>query len=337
MVVSVELQLSVAAAAGVFLLAMLAEKLHERRLRAVAHLATGPTGQPRRWVRAVPAARSLALAAMAWALAVLYYAAGGVYLPREKGENRRDDGRHVVFVADLSPSMQLCDAGPGGDLTRSERMGEVVDAVLRRLDGDVVYSVFGFYTTAMPIILDAEDSELVRNVFLGLPVWYVMEPGKTDLGGGLRTALEALRSYPEKSTTLFICTDGDTVPIGSIPKPPPSVRQVFVLGAGDPRQGTFIDGHMSRQDAAVLGSLAGRLGGEYLDVNEKHVPTLTLGPLAMGVGAGKTRYGLVEAAIFAFAAGAAVLAAIPVLLEYFGSDWRAVRVDRPAEGWRATS
>ena len=55
---------------------------------------------------------------------------------------------------------------------------------------------------------------------------------------------------------------------------------------------------------------------------------------ATGAGATKTRFDLTDLAIFLFAAAAAAHALIPVLLEYFGSDWKAVRVNRPelAEG-----
>ena len=243
-------------------------------------------------------------------------------------EDRREHRQHVAFVADLSPSMQLRDAGPGRGLTRTQRMHEVVDAILQRVDGDVIYSVIGFYTDARPVIVDAEDAELVRNVFNGLPIWFAMKPGKTDLGTAVRKALQHLADYPKESTTVFICTDGDTVELGTLPKPPPAARQVYVLGVGDQRQGSFIDGHMSRQDPVVLRTLAGRLGGEYLNVNEKHVPTLTLGALALGSAATKGRFDLTDLAIFLFAAAAAVHALIPVLLEYLGSDWKAVRVDR---------
>jgi Ca-activated chloride channel family protein len=282
----------------------------------------------------VPAVKAVALAAMAWALATLLYAAGGVYSRRGTPEDRRQDRQHLVFVADLSPSMQLPDAGPGRDLRRSQRMRDVVDAILQRVDGDVVYTVIGFYTDAMPVIVDAEDAELVRNAFDGLPIWYGMKAGKTDLGTGVRKSLEHLRDYPPGDTTMFVCTDGDTIELGAIAKSPQAVRDVYVLGVGDPRQGTFIDGHLSRQDPAVLRTLAGRLGGRYLDVNEKHVPTLTLGALASGIETGKHRFELVDLAIVVLAAAAAVHALIPVLLEYFGSDWRAVRVSRtePAGG-----
>jgi hypothetical protein len=85
---------------------------------------------------------------------------------------------------------------------------------------------------------------------------------------------------------------------------------------------------MSRQETAVLRTVAGRLRAPYIDVNEKHVPTLTLGMLAANVGAGKRGLRLVDVAIFVLAAAAAVHALIPLLLEHFGSGWKAVRVGR---------
>jgi Ca-activated chloride channel family protein len=270
---------------------------------------------------------------MAWALVTLCFASGGGYRGQENPEENRENRHRLVFVADLSPSMLLKDAGPRRDTARLQRMHDVIDAILQRISGDVMYSVIAFYTDAMPVIIDAEDAELVRNIFKGLPIWYAMPAGKTDLGTGVRKSLDFLRRNPQQSSTVFVCTDGDTVELGSIPKPPPSARDVYVLGVGDPHQGTFIDGHMSRQDAAVLRTLAGRLRGQYLDVNEKHVPTLMLGALAANLGAAKHKFELVDVAIFVLALAAALHALIPLLLEYFGSDWKAVRVKRqePAE------
>jgi Ca-activated chloride channel family protein len=334
MPLSLQSQLPLAVAGGVILLVLLAERLHERRCRAVAHLSTGPAGRPRSWVRGVRWTRALTLGTMAWALLTLWYGGGGGYGAGKNAENRREHRQHLAFVADLSPSMQLRDAGPGRDLTRSQRMYEVVQAILQRVDGDVIYSVIGFYTDARPVIVDTEDAELVRNVFNGLPIWFAMTPGKTDLGTAVRKALEYLANYPQGSTTVFICTDGDTVELGTLPKPPAAARQVYVLGVGDQRQGSFIDGHMSRQDPVVLRTLAGRLRGQYLDVNEKHVPTLALGALASGSAERKSRFDLTDLAIFLFAAAAAAHALLPLLLECFGSDWKAVRANRrePAEG-----
>lgn len=325
-----EFQIPMAAAFGVFLLVLAAEKLHERRGRAVARLAAGPSGAPRHWVRGVPVVKAVALGAMTWSLATLFYATGGVFQADATDEDPRESRRHVAFVADLSPSMLLEDAGPKGDITRLQRAHDVVDAILRRLDGDVIYSVIVFYTDSLPVVVDATDAALVRNVFDSLPLWFVMKPGKTNLGTGVRRTLEHLVDYPESGTTVFLLTDGDAIDLGLIPKPPLSVGDVYVLGVGDPNQGTFIDDHMSRQDASRLGTLAGRLGGKYIDANEKHLTTLALGGLARGSGAKKTSYDLVDIAIFVFAAAAIVHMLIPPALEYFGSDWKTVRVSRPA-------
>ena len=332
----VELQLPLAAAGAVLLLVLLAEGLHQRRCRVVGRLATGPTGRPRHWVRLVPTVRALTLAAAAWALVTLCFVTGGGYRGQENPDDRRENRHHLVFVADLSPSMLLKDAGPRRDQVRIQRMHDVVDAILQRVGGDVTYSIIAFYTDAMPVLIDAEDGELVRNIFNGLPIWYAMTAGKTDLGTGIRKSFAFLARYPKGSASVFVCTDGDTIDLGSIPKPPPAARNVYVLGVGDPHQGTFIDGHMSRQETAVLRTVAGRLRAPYLDVNEKHVPTLTLGTLAANVGVGKRGLRLVDVAIFVLAAAAAVHALIPVLLACFGSDWKAARRPAPAGGGPAT-
>jgi Ca-activated chloride channel homolog len=324
----VEQQLPLVAAVATLLLVLLAEQLHQRRCRVVARLASGPSGRPRRWVRGIPTVRALTLAAMAWALVTLLLTAGGGYGGQQDADQQRERRPRIVFVADLSPSMLLKDAGPKRSLGRLQRMHDVVDAILQRVTGNVIYTVIAFYTDAMPAILDTEDAELVRNVFDGLPIWFAMPPGKTDLGTGVRKSFEFLKQYPKGSSTVFICTDGDTVDMGSLPKPPPAAQEIYVLGVGDPHQGTFIDGHISRQDASVLATLAGRLRGQYIDVNERHVPTMTLGTLTTDLAAAKGKLTIVDLAILVLAVAAGVYALIPLLLEYFGSDWKAVRVPR---------
>ena len=324
------LQIPLAAAVAVTVLVWAAEKLHQRRCRVVAHLASGPRGRLRRWVSLVPLVRALALGCLAWGLTTLLFCSGGSFAQHDESVPGQSGGRQVVFVADLSPSMMLTDAGPQGDQTRAQRLRDVVDMILSRLDGDLRFSVLAFYTEARPVVADARDPELVRNVFNGLPVWYVMKAGKTDLGAGVREALKFLADYPDDTATVFIGTDGDSLDLGPLPKRPGALREVYVLGVGDPQRGTFIDGHMSRQEVSALQKLAGRLRGQYLDVNEKHVSTLALGDLAMGVGTPRSGLNLTDLAIFILTLGALVQALLPVLLEYLGTDWKAIRARRPA-------
>jgi Ca-activated chloride channel family protein len=311
------------AALMVLLLAALAEGLHARRVRVAARLAFGPEGAARGWTVVAPFLRCLALAAFAWGLAVMWQ----LHQPAETAEPTR-----LIFVADLSPSMYLKDAGPEGKVTRQQRMREEVEAVLMRVGGDLRYGVVGFYTEARSVVMDARDPELVRNVFDGLPVQYVMKPGSTDLGAAINEAVKVVAGLPEQTVRLVIFTDGDTVPLQPILPRPKSVRDVLVLGVGDPRKGTFIAGHQSRQDAEVLANVARALRGAYYDVNEKHLPTDALGDLVRRTPPPKTGLDLAGMAVLAMLLGAAVLALLPVALQYFGSGWKVVRRGPAGEG-----
>jgi len=317
------------AAATVLLLATLAEWWHARKVARLARLAFGPAAAARAWTKVVPFLRVLALAAFAWGLAVMYQlhlAAGKDGRPPPKESPR------LIFVADLSPSMLLKDAGPDGKQTRRERMREEVESILMRVGGDLRYGVIGFYTDAKPVVMDARDPELVRNVFNGLPITYVMKAGSTDLGTAVASAVKLVAPLPERSVRLVVFTDGDTTPMQPIPPRPASVAQVLVLGVGNPRKGTFIDGHQSRQDPDVLRSLAGALRGEYHDINEKHLPTPKLGDLVVVTPPPHRGLTLEEWALLAMAVGAAVAALLPVALEWAGTDWRVVAARTGGEG-----
>ena len=307
------------AALLVLLLSALAEALHARRARAVARLAFGPEGAPRRWTVAVPFLRCAALAAFAWGLAVMWqlHQAAKDGRPPETKEPAR-----LVFVADLSPSMYLKDAGPDGKRTRQERMREEVEAVLMRVGGDLRYGVVGFYTEAHAVIMDAHDPELVRNVFDGLPLQYVMKAGSTNLGTAVNAAVKLVEPLPAQTVRLVIFTDGDTVPLQPILPRPRSVKDVLVLGLGNPRKGTFIAGHQSRQDAEVLAAVARALRGAYHDVNEKHLPTDALGDLVVRTAPPRAGLDLAQLAVLAMALGALTLALVPVAQQYFGAAWQ---------------
>ena len=156
----------------VLFLVSLAEWLHGRRIRAVGRLAFGPAGAPRRWVRAVPFLRTLSITCFAWGLATLLMLK--IAPPDGEKDLANKNATRVVFVADLSPSMYLVDAGPDGKLTRQNRMRDVVEGILQRVSGNLRFGVIAFYTDAMPVVMEARDPELVRNVLNGLPVTYAM-------------------------------------------------------------------------------------------------------------------------------------------------------------------
>ena len=96
-----------------------------------------------------------------------------------------------------------------------------------------------------------------------------------------------------------------------------------MVGVGDPRAGSFIEGRQSRQDAGSLRQIAARLNGTYHDANEKHLPTDLLGRLTVipriGVLQSLTRR---EYALMAVGSGATILGLLPVLLARFGTRWR---------------
>lgn len=307
-------------ALSTLLLASIAEWLHVRRLHVARRLAFGPAGAPRPWTRAVPFLRPVCLAAFAWGLATLMVLK---LLPQgDAGKQADKEATRLVFVADLSPSMYLQDAGPDGKQTRQERMREVVDAILQRVSGNLRFGVIGFYTDSLPVVMEARDPELVRNVFNGLPLSYAMPLGQTDLGQAVNAAVKLVGEYPEGSTRLIIFTDGDSVNLAPILPRPKSVKEVFVLGLGNPHKGTFIDGHQSRQEGDTLRVVASALRGTYVDVNEKHLPTSALGDLVVVAPLPQRGLSLQELAVLAMVLGAAIYALIPVALEWLGSEWK---------------
>ncbi|WP_395737550.1 VWA domain-containing protein [Prosthecobacter sp.] len=306
-------------AIAVLVLVAAAEWLHTRRIRVASRLAFGPSGA-RPWTRFVPLLRSLSLAAFTWGLATLIQLHTADNDPAKSSKN--DTATRLVFIADLSPSMYLQDAGPDGALTRHDRMRDVADGILQRISGNLRFGVIGFYTESIPVVMEARDPELVRNVFNGLPLSYAMPVGKTDLGKAVNEALEHVAAFPKGSTRLVIFTDGDSVSLVPIQPRPESVKEVLVLGLGNPTKGTYIDSHQSRQEGDTLQRLATALGGIYEDVNTKHLATTALGDLVVPLAPLQKGLSLSQLAIFAMVLGAAINALIPLALEYLGSTWR---------------
>jgi len=303
------------------LLVSLAEWLHARRIRVTARLAFGQQGA-KTWTNVLPWLRVASLMAFAWGVTTLWMLK--LDAPDDTSAKERHDAEatRLVFVADLSPSMYLPDAGPDGTMTRHDRMKDVVEGILQRVSGNLRFGVVGFYTDSLPVVMEARDPELVRNVFNGLPLTYAMPVGQTDLGTAINRTLETVANFPKSSTRMIILTDGDSISLAAINPRPDTVREVLVLGVGNPRKGSFIDGHQSRQEAATLQRVATFLLGTYHDVNEKHLDTAALGDLVVPLALPNTGLTLAQWAVLAIVLGAVINALIPVALEYFGTDWK---------------
>jgi Ca-activated chloride channel homolog len=305
----------------VFVAAGGAEKLHQRRCRVAGRLAFGPEGAARQWTLLAPVIRVVCLTALTWSLLFLLQLQPNVSLERKLPLAAY---RHLILVLDVSPSMKIADAGMDHKQTRAQRASGVLSSLFDRIRVDqAMVSVIAVYTGAKPVITDTTDMAVVKNVLDDLPLDYAFNFGKTKLIDGINLAAAQAAKYPEGSTTLIIASDGDTVPDNGMSAMPPAVSKVLLLGLGS-HQGEFLDGHQSRQDGAALRSIARRLGGEYHDVNIRHLPDQAIKSLSEAVPLVlKQQLGLRELAIALAVVASGLLALLPVLLTLFGSTWHA--------------
>jgi Ca-activated chloride channel family protein len=312
---------AILAACAVVILATAAEVLHAKRCRKVAVLAFGPNSRPAPWVYLTPLLRVAALGSLTWGLVTLL-----VLVPkaRQAGVLAEHEYRNLLLVLDVSPSMRLQDAGPTGKQSRRKRAADLLKSFFERIPIDHYRTtVLAVYTGAKPVVVATTDLEIVRNILNDLPMEYAFKSGPTNLFAGLEEAAKMARPWRPKSTILLVVSDGDTVPATGLPKLPDSIASVVLVGVGDVSAGRSIDGHQSRQDASSLRQLAVRLGGTYHNGNEKQIPT----DLLMRITAvpGQSVFDKLtrrEYALIAIAAGAAVLALLPLLLHYLGTSFR---------------
>ncbi len=306
----------------VMLLAALAEWLHARRCRRVARLAFGPGGKAREWTRLVPALRVAAVAALTWGFITLLLVG-----PRAARSDLIPEGgyRHLVLALDVSPSMQLKDAGPDGKQSRAERASDVLMSLLSRIATDQArISIVAFYTDAKRVVVDTFDMEVVKNALNDLPLDLAFDVGKTKLLDGVRESAELAKPWQPDSATLVVVSDGDTIPDSGMPELPRSIQRTLVVGVGDARAGRFIDGHQSRQDFSTLRQLAGRMRGDYFDANEKHLPSTLLTALSKSLPLRDAHErGRRELALAAVGLGGFILAGLPVALALAGCAWQA--------------
>lgn len=308
------------AVCAVVILGLAAERLHARRVRQLAPLAFGPQRRPETWARAAPWLRVLALAALTWGLLTLWQLPARAHRAAPAANT---EPRHLLLVLDVSPSMALKDAGPGRNASRTTRARQILQSFFERTPVELYrLSVVAVYTEAKPVVVDTADLEVIRNIMQDLPMSYAFKPGDTNLFAGLEEAARLAKPWQPGSTTVLVVSDGDTVPALGLPKMPAAVAHVLVVGVGDARAGSYIDGKQSRQDVSTLRQLAVRLGGRYHNGNEQHLPTSLLQEIALvrskSVFERLTRR---EYALLACGLGAGVLALLPVALQRWGTRW----------------
>lgn len=302
-------------AVGVFLVVALAERLHARRIARVAHLAFGTSGQPRSWTSAVGPIRAAAAGIAAWGLLFL-----ATFEPVEVDKApAKIASNHLLVLLDVSPSMQIQDAGPEAvKISRAKRAGDVVRGILDRLDMEKTrITLVAFYTKALPILVDTFDKEVIHNALDGLPMYVAFDSGHTDLQQGIAKGFEIARVWPAESGTLLIITDGDVT--ASMPSAvPSSIADTIVIGLGDSSKATSINGHSSRQDSMGLRQLALRLGGTYHDGNRKHLPSDLIASLNMITPRAGGQWSNRDLALAGAGIGCFSLGIVGILLQYFG-------------------
>jgi Ca-activated chloride channel homolog len=322
------------AAVGVALVVLLAEWLHAQRTRRVARLAFGTSGTPRVWTHIVPTLRVLGAFAAAWGLVVL------VMQEPEVVETRptKEASKHLLICLDASPSMYVADAGPDGDAKRAVWAGEVLQAILDRLDTETTrVTVFAVYTKAIPVIEDTFDLNVVRNLLDGLPLFAAFSQGTTQLTDGIGDALDYARRWEPDSATLVIISDGDADNKKAIRFVPSSIADTIVIGVGDPTRPTLVAGHRSKQNTASLRTLASQLKGVYHQGNTKHLPSGMLDRLTMIRPRVTDAIGLRELAFAAIGFGGLTLSMIGPALSALGRRRAHTRVARSPRNIRTTT
>lgn len=313
-------------------LAVLAELLHFARVLKAAPLAFGPKRTRLPLAVLAPVLRVAAVGCVAWGLAVL-----AAWPPKSHKANVVSDSdyRHLVLVLDVSPSMQVADAGPDGKQKRAERAADLIQSFFERVQAEQYKTtIIAVYTSAKPVVKDTTDREVVRNILTDLPMRHAYKSGETNLFAGLEMAADVAKPWNPGSAVLLVVTDGDTVPATGMPKMPASIgSNVVMIGVGNPSVGKSIGGHMTRQDASTLRQVATRLNGAYHDGNDKQLSTDLVSRVDERATSKKDeKLSPRELAMWVTPIGAGVLVLLPVALTLLGTGWAPGRHPREVRG-----
>lgn len=309
------------ATVAVLILVTGAEALHLMRTRRLAPLAFGPKSRPAFWAHTAAPLRILSVGLLCWGLISLMLVEPMTHNSLQIDSSKQ---RHVILLLDVSPSMRLVDAGPEHNLSRTQRGAVVLESLFDRVPiRQYKLSVIAFYNEAIPVVVDTQDLEVVKNTLSDLPMHYAFSGKDTDLFKGLKKAAEIAKPWQPESTILLVISDGDTVPSTGMPRMPKSISHVLLIGVGDPVTGKFIAGKNSRQDVSTLRQVAARLGGDFQNGNSQHISSAVISKMTQKVSRRRWRdLGRREYALCAMTVGASVLCVLPMLLHYCGTFWR---------------
>jgi Ca-activated chloride channel family protein len=302
--------------------ALVAEGLHALRIRRLGRLAFGPDANPRVWTWTAPLFRVAALGAMCWGFLSLWLVVEARV--HNQGKIEEKDYKHLLLVMDVSPSMNLKDAGAEMKETRRKRASQVLESLFNRVPmREYKVTLVGVFSDAKPLLQESTDIEVVRKIIEELPLAHAFKPEKTKLLDGIGLAAKMAREWNPQSATMIVVTDGDTVPATGMPDLPASIANVLIVGVGDAVSGQYIDGHQSRQDVATLRQVANRLHGIYHNGNQNHLTSQVISRLTRNNRPSEpAKWTRREWALAAIAFGAGVYSALPILLCYFGSRWQ---------------
>lgn len=317
------------AAGVVVLLGVGAELLHAFRVARAAPLAFGRARRGYALAAVSPVVRVLALGAAAWGFAVLT-----VLPPKSHSDVKIKDSeyRHLVLVLDVSRSMTVEDAGPGGKQPRRERAADLITSFFERVQAShYKTTIVAVASEAKPVVIDTADREVIRNILSDLPIRHAFKPGETNMFAGLEEAAKVAKPWPPGSAVLMVVTDGDTVPATGMPNMPASIgSNVVMVGVGNPTVGKSLGGHTTRQDASTLRQVAARLKGTYHDGNEKHMSTELVTKIDESARPKDAdKWTAREYALLCCGVGTGLLALLPVVLLLVGTGWHPGR--RPGE------
>ncbi len=181
-------------------------------------------------VQRLPAQRVRALVLRLVAVLLLGLGAAGPQWGRE-AVRRQSQGSDIVYVIDVSASMQARDVAP----SRMDETQREATALLARLQGSRV-GVVAFAGDAIRLCPLTLDQAAVRLTLETIGPGTVSEPG-SDLGRALKTGLKLLPAGRRDEQAMVVWTDGEDLE-GHAREAIEELRQsglrVFVVGVGTP-------------------------------------------------------------------------------------------------------